>query len=232
MASGIAQEAIVEEAEASPTPQEDADQNGRENVLGWGQHSNEDVVAVVNSIYEELAHWRKNLFKVPSGAAGKRFIQMKTTLINHWCEGETPIARVALKIVMIMPGILLQKPCKKTSAKQNSEYLNKRMDEWERGDFDNIMKEARGIQEKMKLNKSIFDDPDHISKIFTRNMLLGKVHAALRVLEKSEAMGVAEMTDQTIENLITLELSGLSTGRSHHWSFPRVVEMVSRRAFS
>ena len=41
----------------------------------------------------------------------------------------------------------------------------------------------------MKLNKSIFDDPDHISKIFTRNMLQGK------------PMGVAEMTDQTIENL-------------------------------
>ena len=49
-----------------------------------------------------------------------------------------------------MPGILLQKPCKKTSAK-NSEYLNKRMDEWQQGDFDTIMKETWEIQEKMKL---------------------------------------------------------------------------------
>ena len=71
---------------------------------------------------------------------------------------------IAMKMIMVMPGILLQKPCKKTSTKQNSEYLNKRMNEWEQGQFDVLLREARGIQEKMKLSKSIYEDPDHIKQ--------------------------------------------------------------------
>ena len=75
---------------------------------------------------------------------------MKTRLIEHWCEGKQPVCEIALKLVMIMPGILLQKPCKKRTAKQHTEYLNKRLDLLEAGDFETILKEARSIQERMK----------------------------------------------------------------------------------
>ena len=121
------------------------------------------------------------MFKLPSGAAGKRYLQMKTRLIENWCEGKQPVCEIALKVLMIMPGIILQKPCNKTTAKQNTEYLNKRLNSWEAGDFETLLKEARGIQERMNRNSSKFEDPDHIIKIFSRHMLQGKVHAALRV---------------------------------------------------
>lgn len=171
------------------------------NLLGWGSHTDPELAILFKSIYEELVHWRKDLFKLPSGAAGKRYLQMKTQLIESWCEGKQPVCEVALKIVMVMPGILLQKPCKKTTAKQHTEYLNKRLNLWESGDFDTLLREARGIQERMKKNKHKFQDPDHINRIFTRHMLQGKVHAALRVLQKSSASGIAEMSEDTMREL-------------------------------
>ena len=182
---------------------EPAQQTGTQasNSLGWGNLSDAEIISTINLIYEELVHWRKNLFKLPSGAAGKRYLKMKTMLVEFWCEEKRPIYDIALKIIMVMPGILLQKPCKKTNAKMHSEYLSKRLDSWEKGDFTTLLKEARGIQEKMKLQQPNGDNQDHITKIFTKNMMQGKVHAALRALDKSASSGIAPMTDQTLEDL-------------------------------
>ena len=35
------------------------------------------------SMYEEIVFWRKNLFKLPSGAAGKKYIKEQTRLLQH-----------------------------------------------------------------------------------------------------------------------------------------------------
>ena len=54
----------------------------------WGNHSPQDLTQIVNSIYEEIVFWRKNLFKLPSGSAGKRYITEVTHLIDCWTESE------------------------------------------------------------------------------------------------------------------------------------------------
>ena len=96
-----------------------------QNLL-WGAHTEEDLTQIVNSAYEEVVAYQKNLFKLPSGAAGKRCLKEMTRLIETWVEDKQPLSKISLKMVMIMPALLMQKPCRKSTAKQHSEYLNSR----------------------------------------------------------------------------------------------------------
>ena len=36
----------------------------------WGDHSYTDLMQIVSAVYDEIVYWKKNLFKLPSGAAG------------------------------------------------------------------------------------------------------------------------------------------------------------------
>ena len=94
-----------------------------------------------------------------------------------------------------MPVLLLQKPTKKSTSKQHTEYLSKRLKRWDNSDFDELMREGRAIQEKLKAQSSTLDTSEHITKVFTKLMWQGKVHSALRLLEKASNLGIAEMSE-------------------------------------
>ena len=150
----------------------------------WGNLSFDDLQQVINATYEEIVFWKKNLFKLPSGSAGKRYIRETTRLIDVWNANAAPMNNIALKLIMVMPTLLLQKPFKNSSSKQHTEYLIRRMNLWEKGDFDEILKESRAIQNKMKQIVNKNDNSEHLTKTFSKLMLQGKVHAALRLLDK------------------------------------------------
>ena len=56
----------------------------------WGEHTADDLVQMISGIYDEVVTFQKNFFKLPSGAAGKRFLKEKTRLIEIWNEGKQP----------------------------------------------------------------------------------------------------------------------------------------------
>ena len=170
---------------------------------GWGEHTYADLEQTVSSMYDEIVFWRKNLFKLPSGAAGKSFIKEITKLIDIWNGNAQPLCELVLKMAMIMPGLLLQKPSRKSTAKQHTEYLKRRLDLWTAGKFDELMREGRSIQQKLKQNRKD-ETHEHLSKIFAKLMLQGKVHAALRLLDKAASLGVAELTEETLKALSDL----------------------------
>ena len=170
----------------------------------WEGHTYPDLQQVVSAIYEEIVFWRKNLFKLPSGAAGKSYIKETTKLIEFWNENKQPMKEIALKMVMIMPAVLLQKPSRKSTAKQHTEYLKKRLDLWTAGKFDELMKEGRAIQQKLKQQLRKDETEEHIAKTFAKLMSLGKVHAALRLLDKAASLGVAELSEETMKALSDL----------------------------
>ena len=93
----------------------------------WGKHSAEELMIIGNAIYEEIVFWKKNLFKLPSGAAGKLYIKEMIRLIHIWVEDNKPVSKISLKLLMVMPAVLLQKPCRKSKAKQHKQYLKDRM---------------------------------------------------------------------------------------------------------
>ena len=44
----------------------------------WGTHTNQDVHHTIDAIYDEIVFWRRNLFMLPSGAVGKKFVSETT----------------------------------------------------------------------------------------------------------------------------------------------------------
>jgi hypothetical protein len=56
----------------------DMSSTGRETrpaPLIWGSHTREDLNQIINYAYDEIVFWRKNVFMLPSGAAGKVFVK-------------------------------------------------------------------------------------------------------------------------------------------------------------
>ena len=194
--------------ETDPTPDQtssSSDEPGQQPAALkiWGIHSIVELNKIVDSMYDEVVFWRKNLFKVPSGAAGKKLIREMTRLIEVWSALDD-LANVSLKMLMVLPGIMLQKPTRKSTSKQHSEYLTKRLTLWLDGNFEELLKEGRQIQKKLKQNERKDETPEKIAKNFAKLMLQGKVHAALRILDKQESLGVATLNEETIKTLKNL----------------------------
>ena len=182
-----------------------AETQGENNDNGiWGPHTAEEIKAACDAMYEEIVFWKNNIFDLPSGAAGKRYIRETTRLIEVWLAESSPLADSALKLLMCMPKMLLQKPYRKSKTKQHSTYLNKRLDQWENGNFEELMKENRDIQHKLRQSLPKKDTTEHIAKCFAHLMLQGKVHAALRLLDKNEELGLAELNAENITKLTAL----------------------------
>ena len=177
--------ALAATPETPPLLSEDVPENNHEEL------SETQLGTIVEMMYEEIVYWRKNLFKLPSGAAGKRYIRELTRLIKKWIANHDSLFEFSFKMAMCMPAILLQKPGRKSTAKQHTEYLKKRLDLWEAGKFNELLTEARYIQKKMQNNKK-YDTPEHIAKTFAKLMLQGKVNAALKLLNKAANLGIAD----------------------------------------
>ena len=167
----------------------------------WGKHSIENLSKIIDAAYEEIVYWRKNIFKLPSGAAGKDFIREMTRIIELWTNLDGKLHGIALKLLMLMPAILLQKPTRKSTSKLHTAYLTKRLEMWSAGNFEDLMKEGRLIQHKFGDIVRSDETIEHIAKVFARLMLQGKVNAALRLLNKQEALGIAKLDENTIKKL-------------------------------
>jgi len=76
--------------------------------------------------YDEVIHWRKVLFKLPSGKSGKAFVFEVCRLFNAYATGSA-LECVALKAVMIMPVLLLQKPCYRSKNHENVIHLTRHL---------------------------------------------------------------------------------------------------------
>ena len=104
--------------------------------------------AVVNA-YEVTAKWRRNVFNLPSGKAGKHFVQSFTFCFVQYYSG-TAFELVALKAAAIMSPLLLQKPLGDQSSKDWSSHLEKRLELWNDGKIEQLVKEGEAIQARLE----------------------------------------------------------------------------------
>ena len=72
---------------------------------------------------------------------------------------------------------------------------------WETGNFDELMKECRAIQGRLKDTKPKNKTPEQISREFANFMLQGKVNAALKLLDNNPALGIADLSENTLDKL-------------------------------
>ena len=86
---------------------------------------------------------------IPSGKAGKEFITELSSWLNKF-NNDAPFQSIALKVYMMFPSCLLQKPSGKSKAKQHSARLSQRLTLWKEGKIDILLREGNAIQRQLQ----------------------------------------------------------------------------------
>jgi hypothetical protein len=170
-------------------------------VFSWGKLEGTVFITKISEIYEEIPKWRKNIFVLPSGQAGKSFIGERTKLINCWAR-RTPIERISFKAACVMDYLLLQKPFAKSKTKDHVKALAGRLIDWKEGNLDKLLEEVWAIQNHLKKRKRM--EPEELGRVFAGLVFQGKVNAALRLLDQQGPRGPQELTDEVISTLRAL----------------------------
>ena len=165
------------------------------NVL-WGEKTVDEVLHDTNLIYNKIVFFRQNLFKLPSGHAGKDFIRECTRLIKGWSSSSN-LKGVAWKCLMIMPALLLQKPSSVSKCKDHTAALKRRLASWQRGDFIELLHECQTIQGRIKASVPK-NNIDATSKKFASLMKNGKLNAAVKLLTNSMEGGILPLDEETM----------------------------------
>ena len=152
--------------------------------FSWGDaHGGEEFLQQVKSAYLEVVQWRPNIFAIPLGAAGKKFVEESTRLVQAFAEGSA-LESVSFLALMLMPSLLLQQPTGQPSHRQRTDCLQRRLLLWAAGNIGELLLEGRVIQADLprRLNRKRYDPSEGMSRAFSRLMIQGKVKAALRLL--------------------------------------------------
>ena len=155
--------------------------------FSWRNSLGADLATLFDDLYSKIVHWRPNLFMVPTGSTGKAFVSELALLIQSYADGAA-IAPFALKALMVMPALLLQKP--KFDSKLDSRLvrscLQRRLDLWLNGDFMALFNEGLVLQNHISSRPPYSHcDDQHRSGRFAHLMMEGRVNAALRCLAPS-----------------------------------------------
>ena len=106
----------------------------------------------IDQEYEEMVTWRKNIFLVPTGKAGKTFIKLISEWLNNFNIANS-FQGIAIKVVMILPNLPLQKPSSTRKSKEHSKVLEDRPNMWNNGDLNGLLRDCRATQRKMRSGK-------------------------------------------------------------------------------
>lgn len=77
--------------------------------FSWGEIDSEAFIQQLNNAYTEVTHWRRNIFTIPTGKAGKEFVRELSRLFRGYAEASA-LESIALKAASVLCILLLQKP--------------------------------------------------------------------------------------------------------------------------
>ena len=191
-----------DEVERDEVVQEDLPGDHQENQqLIWKGLEGENVERWVEETYQEIVKWDPfNLFTPPMCAATKDLITEMTCLLNNY-NVDSILAPLALKILFLMPKLLLQQTHEKAKGRENTAALSRRMAMWQRGEINELLSEARALQERRRDHTNKPKQSEEIARTFGKLMRSGKVAAATRSLSEEAASGVLPINRETIELL-------------------------------
>ena len=159
----------------------------------WGEHTGQAIFDVVNSCYEEVVHWKPNLFLVPFGSAGTSFVKEVARLLQAFEDGSS-LERISMKAISLMQILLLQTPSKRSKTKEHISHLKRRLDLWHNGDLKLLLEEGQCIQNRMISRK--FPAKNNVDGyIFRSLMAQGKVKSALSYISRDQNSGVLDLDD-------------------------------------
>ena len=140
------------------------------------------------------------LFLLPTAAVGKQFVEEMTRLVNCWTN-KSDLETIALKALMIVPGLLLQKTSLNSKLKENSETLKRRLLLWKNGQLDQLVFEEKTIQYRLHNNDRATTNKNNEALIFARLIEKGNVNNTTKILKKANKVGILPLSDEMFEIL-------------------------------
>ena len=158
----------------------------------------EEFVDLIEQVYESMVTWRKNLFLLPSGNAGKNFVRLLADWLGKYNVGSS-FQGIAIKVVMILPNLLLQKPSGTSKAKEHTKVLTDRLQLWSEGKIRELLRDCHQIQKKLKSSRK--RSMDDIHRIFSNLVMEGKIGPALKFLDETVDNAVLTPNEEVINKL-------------------------------
>ena len=162
----------------------------------WHTLSGEEFATAVDAAYDQIVHWKSNLFKVPSGASGKRFVGELARLFSAFAT-ESTLEAIAIKAAMTMPALLLQKPHAKSKTREHITCLSRRLELWGKGDIKELLREGRVIQRQLPTPSPKGHANKDTAHKFSNLIMNGKVRNALRLLTPNSNSGFLSLDQVT-----------------------------------
>ena len=158
---------------------------------------------LITGAYEAVAtSYRKNIFALPSGKQGKRYVKEMTRLLLQEVQ-EGPLQLLAGKAKALMPHLLMQRTAKGNKKKQDAANLGRRLDMWEKGEISELLKEATVFQNRIEDNSKSMSD-DQLNRLVSAKVFDGKMTEAAGLVERhgwSKRGGVLPLTSDVVSAL-------------------------------
>ena len=108
----------------------------------WDPHEGNEFFSIISNVYEEVIHWRRNVFLVPSGSTGKAFVSEVACLFQAYGDSSS-LESIAMKTITVLRALLLQKPSHSSKSGDHVTHLQRRLDLWLKGDIQALTDEGR-----------------------------------------------------------------------------------------
>lgn len=128
-------------------------------------------------------------YTLPTGAVGRHFVHLLSDEIQALVNGENDAEKI-----FVLCALVLQKDKMVVNGKDVRRLLQRRMDMWTQGHYDELLQEAVKCDNRFK-SCQIKTDEDHKTRIFTRMVLQGRLRDATRWITDRSSGGVLKLSD-------------------------------------
>ena len=149
--------------------------------FSWGELDARLVIRRIQTAYEKVVHWRRNVFLVPSGKVGRSFVDELARLFKSYGEASA-LEPVALSATTVLCALLLQKPSRTSKAHDHIQCLQRRLKTWRAGAIDDLVQEGKIIQSRLSTCRPTASTEQQVARAFAKLMFEGKTKAAIRLL--------------------------------------------------
>ena len=152
-----------------------------ESVFNWGSLDGPTCISHVHECYSEAVHWKPNLFRLPSGKVGEKFVKELTRLFNDYAIASA-LESIAIEAAHLLPLLVLQRSADKLKNKIIAAHIDRRLTLWHEGKFRDLLREGRDIQARLPSYRQTKTKDFQVSRTFADLMMKGKVNSAVRLL--------------------------------------------------
>ena len=160
----------------------------------WGEYDSSSYSTSLSVAYQEVVHWRRNIFRVPHGKGGTLLVSELDRLIRAYAEGSA-LEPIAWRAVTVLSALALQKPSRKAKNKELNACLERRMATWAKGDITALLEEGRCLQQRLPKDALGRRGDQSLARAFSNLMFQGKTGAALDLLSQKGTGGVLHAND-------------------------------------